>query len=82
MGMVNQVVARDDLLPTALAMAERIAKKPLFALKMTKEAVNQTQDAKGRPGAMAGVFALHQLCHSHNIALRIEESACRRLARA
>lgn len=66
LGMVNQVVPRDELLPTALSMAERIAKKPLFALKMTKEAVNQTQDAMGRPGAMASVFALHQLCHSHN----------------
>ena len=67
LGMVNQVVARDELLPTALAMAERITKKPMFALKMTKEAVNKTQDSMGRPGAMAQVFALHQLCHSHNI---------------
>ncbi len=65
--MVNQVVPREQLLDAALAMAERIAKKPLFALKLTKEAVNQTQDAMGRPTAMAGVFALHQLCHSHNM---------------
>ena len=67
LGMVNQVVPRADLLPTALAMAERIAKKPLFALKLTKEAVNQTQDTMGRPAAMSQVFALHQLCHSHNV---------------
>ena len=67
LGMVNQVVPRDELLPTALAMAERIAQKPLFALKLTKEAVNQTQDTMGRPTAMAQVFSLHQLCHSHNV---------------
>ncbi|MDE0941652.1 MAG: enoyl-CoA hydratase [Alphaproteobacteria bacterium] len=67
LGMVNQVVPRDELLPTALAMAERIAQKPLFVLKLTKQAVNQTQDAMGRPTAMAQVFALHQLCHSHNV---------------
>ncbi len=67
LGMVNQVVPRDELLATALAMAERIAQKPLFALKLTKEAVNQTQDAMGRPNAMSQVFALHQLCHSHNV---------------
>ncbi len=67
LGMVNQVVPRDDLLATALAMAERIAKKPLFALKLTKQAVNQSQDAQGRPEAMKSVFGLHQLCHSHNV---------------
>ncbi|MBT3532728.1 MAG: enoyl-CoA hydratase [Rhodospirillaceae bacterium] len=67
LGMVNQVVPRDDLLPTALAMAERIARKPLFALKLTKEAVNQSQDTMGRPTAMSQVFSLHQLCHSHNM---------------
>ncbi len=67
LGMVNQVVLREELSDSALAMAERIAKKPLFALKLTKEAVNQTQDAMGRPTAMSGVFSLHQLCHSHNM---------------
>ncbi len=67
LGMVNQVVPRAELLTTALAMAERIAKKPLFALKLTKEAVNQAQDTMGRPAAMSQAFSLHQLCHSHNV---------------
>ncbi len=65
--MVNQVVPRAELLTAALAMAERIAKKPLFALKLTKEAVNQAQDTMGRAAAMAQAFSLHQLCHSHNV---------------
>jgi len=66
LGMVNRVVPRADLMQAALDMAERIARKPMFALKLTKEAVNQTQDAMGRHTAMLQAFSLHQLCHSHN----------------
>ena len=66
LGMVNHVVALDDLQAFALALAEKIAQRPLFALKMTKEAVNAAQDNQGRPQALATSFALHQLCHSHN----------------
>ena len=66
LGMVNHVVALDDLQAFALALAEKIAQRPLFALKMTKEAVNAAQDNQGRPQALSTSFALHQLCHSHN----------------
>ena len=66
LGMVNRVVARDDLESVTLTLAEQIAQKPLFALKLTKEAVNAAQDAQGRVQAMQTSFALHQLCHSHN----------------
>ena len=66
MGMVNHVVSREQLNGFVLDLAERIARKPLFALKLTKEAINAAQDAQGRVGAMQTAFALHQLCHSHN----------------
>jgi enoyl-CoA hydratase/carnithine racemase len=66
LGMVNEVVPRDDLERVTLEMAELIARKPLFALRLTKEAVNAAQDAQGRVAAMSTSFALHQLCHSHN----------------
>jgi enoyl-CoA hydratase len=66
LGMVNEVVRRDELEDVTLAMAEQIARKPLFALRVTKEAVNAAQDAQGRVPAMSTSFALHQLCHSHN----------------
>lgn len=66
LGMVNKVVSPDELEGSVLALAERIAEQPLFALKLTKEAVNAAQDAQGRPTAMSTSFALHQLCHSHN----------------
>jgi len=67
LGMVNHVVARAELDAFVLAMAERIAKKPAFALKLAKEAVNAADDAAGRVSAMNTAFALHQLAHSHNM---------------
>jgi enoyl-CoA hydratase len=67
LGMVNHVVPPDQLADFTLALAERIALKPLFALKLAKEAVNAAQDAQGRLPAMQTAFALHQLAHSHNM---------------
>lgn len=66
LGMVNHVVPREDLEAAVLALAERIAARPLFALKLAKEAVNVAQDAQGRQAAMTAAFVYHQLCHSHN----------------
>ena len=63
-----------DALANALAPAfraepkpERIAAKPSFALKLTKEAVNRSVDVMGQPAAIEQAFALHQLCHAHNL---------------
>lgn len=67
LGMVNHVVARDELTSFTMALAANIAQKPLFALKLAKEAVNGAQDNQGRVNAMQTSFALHQLCHSHNM---------------
>lgn len=66
LGMVNHVVPNETLESFTLEMAERIAKKPSFVLKLLKEAVNAAQDAQGRMSAMNTSFALHQLSHSHN----------------
>ena len=65
LGMVNQIVPREKLQESVLAMAQKIAKKSLFALKLTKEAVNVAEDAQGRVQAMQTSFALHQLAHTH-----------------
>lgn len=67
LGMVNHVVPPEELQAFTLAMAERIARQPLFALKTVKEAVNAAQDAQGRVNAMQTSFALHQLGHAHNM---------------
>jgi enoyl-CoA hydratase len=67
LGMVNRVIPRADLRRETLALAQRIAEKPAFALKVTKEAVNRSIDVMGQPAAIDQAFALHQLCHAHNL---------------
>jgi enoyl-CoA hydratase len=67
LGMVNHVVPQTELAAFTINLAQKIAQKPLFALKLAKEAVNAAQDAQGRTQAMQTAFALHQLAHSHNM---------------
>lgn len=67
LGMVNRVVPRASLKSEVLDLAVRIASKPAFALKLTKEAVNRSVDIMGQPQAIDQAFALHQLCHAHNL---------------
>ncbi len=65
MGMVNRVVPRTDLEGAALALAQQIALRPAFALKLAKQAVNNVQDSAGRHSAQTAAFAMHHLAHSH-----------------
>lgn len=67
LGMVNHVVPRETLRAFTLQMAERIASRPAFALRLSKEAVNGSLDIMGQPAAIDKAFALHQLCHAHNL---------------
>jgi enoyl-CoA hydratase len=67
--MINHVVPLDQLQEAALAMAKKIATKPMFALKLAKESVNAMEDVQGRTNAMQTSFALHQLAHTHNLKL-------------
>lgn len=66
LGMVNHVVAKDELDDFALAMATKIAGKPAFALKLAKEAVNKTLDIQGQANALDAGFYLHHLGHTQN----------------
>lgn len=65
-GMINHAVPATELAAFTLEMASIIARQPLFALRLAKEALNAAQDAQGRVNAQQTAFALHQLCHSHN----------------
>jgi enoyl-CoA hydratase len=65
-GMVNRVIAGDALQSEALKLAQLIATKPAFALKLFKEACNHAQDLMGRRQAGQHAFALHHLAHAHN----------------
>lgn len=67
LGMVNHVVPAAELTAFTLKLAQKIAAKPSFALKMTKEAVNRAMDATGQQSAIDQAFGLHQLCHAHNL---------------
>ena len=69
LGMVNHVVPLEELKAFTLAMAEKIAKKPAFALKLAKEAVNKTLDIQGQQNAIDQAFSLHHLCHQQNFRL-------------
>jgi len=69
LGMVNHVVPLDELAEFTLAMATKIAKKPAFALKLAKEAVNKTLDIQGQQNAIDQAFSLHHLCHQQNFRL-------------
>jgi enoyl-CoA hydratase len=66
LGMVNKVVPRAELGQSTLAMAERIATKPSFALKLAKQSVNDAVDAQGQYTALRSAMGLQQLAHSHN----------------
>lgn len=65
-GMVNHVVPRSELSAFTLNLAQKIADKNRFTLKLVKESMNIAQDAMGRRTAMAHAFALHQLAHMQN----------------
>jgi enoyl-CoA hydratase len=66
LGMCNHVVPAAELAGFTLALAQRIAAKPMFALKLAKEAVNRSLDIMGQASAIDQAFALHQVCHAHN----------------
>jgi enoyl-CoA hydratase len=69
LGMVSRVVPRADLESATLALAERIAARPTFGLKLAKKAVNQTLEIQGQWNAVQAAFGLHTLNHAHNRAV-------------
>ena len=80
LGMVNHVVAREELESFTLALAERIAKRPSIGLKLAKMSVNQSLDAQGMFNAVQSAFSLHHLGHTHALALhgiRVEPGGAR-----
>lgn len=66
LGMVNRLVARDDLDTSALAMATKAGEAPRFALALAKQVFNQLEDLQGKRTGMDAVFHAHHLAHAHN----------------
>jgi enoyl-CoA hydratase len=65
-GMINRVVPRETLEPTALDIATRIGAMPRFGLALTKKAINHAEDLMGFHAGMETAFALHHVAHAHN----------------
>lgn len=66
LGMVNRVVARDQLESATLELAREIAAQPMMGLKTAKESVNQMQNAQGLYQALRSAMGMQQLSHAHN----------------
>jgi enoyl-CoA hydratase len=66
LGMVNKVVEAANLDLATLQMAQIIAQRPGFALKLAKESVNQALEAQGQYTAMKAAFSLQHLGHANN----------------
>lgn len=65
LGMVNQVVPREELEARTLEIARTIAKRPAVGLRLAKMAVNQSLDAQGQWTALQAAFALHHVGHAN-----------------
>jgi enoyl-CoA hydratase len=63
-GMVNRVVAREALDDATLAIAERIAQAPPFAMRALKKSLNRTYDIQGFRNAVQAHFDTHQVTHA------------------
>jgi enoyl-CoA hydratase len=66
LGMVNHVVAPDNLTAFTTNMAEHIAKQPMMGLKLAKQSVNQMQDGQGLWPSLQGAMSLQHIGHAHS----------------
>ncbi|MGW8134073.1 enoyl-CoA hydratase [Sphingomonas zeae] len=66
LGMVNRIVARDELLGEARRIADMIKARSRFAVSLAKQAMNVVDDLQGKRSATDAVFAMHHLAHAHN----------------
>jgi enoyl-CoA hydratase len=65
-GMVNKIVPRADLRDTVAAMAARLVAQPRLGNWLTKQAINQVEDLRGKRSAMDAVFHMHHFAHAQN----------------
>lgn len=65
-GMVNKVVPREGLREECAAMAAKLAEKSALGLWLTKQAIAQAEDLRGKRTAMDAVFHMHHFAHAQN----------------
>jgi enoyl-CoA hydratase len=66
LGMVNHVVAREELENKVYELAGKISQMDPFALRMAKQSVNRTLDEAGQWNAMQAIFDMHHLAHAQS----------------
>jgi enoyl-CoA hydratase len=71
-GLVNQVVAADQLDDATLRLAEQIAKNDPFAVRMQKKAINAVWEGAGFRDAIAANVALDTLIETADLPERAE----------
>jgi enoyl-CoA hydratase/carnithine racemase len=72
LGLVNRVVARNELDDATLALAEEIAKNEPFVVQATKQAVNRAWDVAGFRAAMAANTEIDVMIETANLPAREE----------
>lgn len=65
MGMVNRVIARDQLEAETYAIAARIARQPRMGLALTKQVINRAEDLQGLRATMDMAYGYHHVAHAH-----------------
>lgn len=65
-GMVNRVVAADELESAALELAQKLAEAPPFGLRTAKRNLNFAEDQMGLQTTVEHAFGWHQLVHAYN----------------
>ena len=65
-GMVNKIVPRAELRDAVTAMAAKLAGQKRLGMWLTKQALNQVEDLRGKRSAMDAVFHMHHFAHAQN----------------
>lgn len=76
LGLVNQVVPREQLEGAALALAEKVARLPAITAQNIKRSVNHAMDLAGYRAALEYHFMVHQF--QHNTKASLDALAARR----
>jgi len=66
MGMLNKVVAREDLAGEVQRIAQRIAEQPRLALQLAKQACNHMETLSGKEAGIDAAFGYHHFAHAQN----------------
>jgi enoyl-CoA hydratase len=65
-GMVNRVVPRSELQEETGRIAAHLSQQPPLGVWLTKQAIHQVEELRGKRAAMDAVFHMHHFAHAQN----------------